>query len=146
MDCGGMLAHPVQAVFGHLAEPARLGDWLPEVTGIRADAGAVFTLRLRRRDGTTTAATGELIAHEPPWSVAYRLLAGPDTHVLRLTCTATGAGTQVNICQAGPAQPLAIDLARLRQVMAGRPHQDAAAQTKPRSGPASRSGRASGPA
>jgi hypothetical protein len=31
-----MLAHPVQAVFGHLAEPARLGDWLPEVTWIPA--------------------------------------------------------------------------------------------------------------
>jgi len=56
------------------------------------------------------------------------------SNVLRLTCTATGAGTRVTFGQAGSAEPLTVDLARLRQVMADRPHKDATAQPKPRSG------------
>ena len=60
MNHDAVLAHPIWQVFGHLADPARLGDWLP---------------------------------------------AGPDTHVLRITCTTAGAGTRVHIRQASPVQP-----------------------------------------
>jgi uncharacterized protein YndB with AHSA1/START domain len=140
MDDDQMLRHPIEAVFGHLAAPARLGDWLPGATRIQApDGAAAFTLRLRRGDGTQIAATGELIAYEPPWLVAYRLRAGPDTNVLRITCTATGAGTRVHVRQAGPAGPVTVDLARLRQAITARPPHDtapAAPGPGPPSGPA----------
>jgi uncharacterized protein YndB with AHSA1/START domain len=107
------------------------------------DGAAAFTLRLSR-DGTQTAATGELIAYEPPWQLAYRLLAGPDTHVLRVTCTAAGAGTRVHVRQAGPAAPLTIDLAGLGQALtAGPPH--GTAQADPRPGPPPGPGQAAGP-
>jgi uncharacterized protein YndB with AHSA1/START domain len=119
MDHDAVLAHPIQLVFGHLADPARLGDWLPAATVICAHHGAAaFTLLLS--SDPAQAAAGELIGYEPPWQLAYRLLAGPDTHVLRLTCTTAGAGTRVHIRQAGPAQPLAVDLARLGQALATR--------------------------
>jgi uncharacterized protein YndB with AHSA1/START domain len=123
MDDEAMLAHPVARVFSHLTEPPRLADWLPEVSGVQADStsgagiGAGFGLRLRR-DGQDLAGTGELIAYEPPWSVAYRLRAGVHTHVLRLTCTAAiGGATRVHVHQAGDAQPLAVDLGGLRQTL-----------------------------
>jgi uncharacterized protein YndB with AHSA1/START domain len=119
MDHDAVLAHPIQLVFGHLADPARLGDWLPAATAICAHYGAAaFTLRLS--SDPAQAAVGELIGYEPPWQLAYRLLAGPDTHVLRLTCTTSGAGTRVHVRQAGPAQPLAVDLARLGQALTTR--------------------------
>lgn len=126
MDHEAMLAHPLTAVFGHLAAPPRLGGWLPEVTGVEAGAarpagiGTEFGLRLRRGD-RETAAVGQLIAYEPPWSVAYRLRAGPDSHVIRVTCTSTSAGTRVRIRQAGHPHPLAVNLARLRQALAAGP-------------------------
>jgi hypothetical protein len=34
MDHDAVLAHPIWQVFGHLADPARLGDWLPAATAI----------------------------------------------------------------------------------------------------------------
>jgi hypothetical protein len=117
MDHHAVLAHPIRLVFGHLADPARLGDWLPAATAIRpGDGTAAFTLRLSP-DPAQPAAAGELIGCEPPWQLAYRLLAGPHTHVLRITCTTAGAGTRVHIRQAGPAAPLAVDLARLGQAL-----------------------------
>jgi uncharacterized protein YndB with AHSA1/START domain len=144
MDHQGMLAHPIQEVFGRLADPARLGDWLPQATGIRAgDGAAAFTLRLRRGDRTHTV-TGELIAYEPPRQVAYRLVAGPDTHVLRITCAATSAGTQVRVRQAGPAGPLTVNLARLGQAMTGL-QPGTAAPACPRPGPPPAPGQAAGP-
>jgi uncharacterized protein YndB with AHSA1/START domain len=116
MDHDAVLAHPIWLVFGHLADPARLGDWLPAATAIHPGHGAaVFTLRLSRDPAQPAA--GELIGYEPPWALAYRLLAGPDTHVLRITCTTAGAGTRVHIRQAGPAASLPVDLARLGQAL-----------------------------
>ena len=125
MDDEVMLTHPVDRVFSHLAEAARLADWLPEVSGVQAAAGSGagigigtgFGVRLRR-DGQELRGTGEVIAYEPPWSVAYRLRAGVHTHVLRLTCTAAvGGATRVHVHQAGDAQPLAVDLGGLRQTL-----------------------------
>jgi uncharacterized protein YndB with AHSA1/START domain len=125
MDDEVMLAHPVDRVFSHLAEAARLADWLPEVSGVQAGAtsgagiGTGFGVRLCR-DGQELPGTGEVIAYEPPWSVAYRLRAGAHTHVLRLTCTAAvGGATRVHVHQAGDAQPLAVDLGGLRQTLPG---------------------------
>lgn len=126
MDDEAILARRLAVVFTHLATPVRLGDWLTEVTAVLADAeqpagiGAEFGLRLRRGD-TETSGTGQLIAYEPPWSVAYRLRAGLDTYVLRVTCTSTTAGTRVCVQQTGHAHPLAVNLARLRQGMAPAP-------------------------
>jgi uncharacterized protein YndB with AHSA1/START domain len=124
MDLETTVARPLTAVFSHLAEPARLGDWLPGITGPPAGAatpartGAGFSLRLATGAGEL-AGTGELIAYEPPWSVAYRLRAGPHTHILRLTCTARGpAATRVRIHQAGTGPPLTADLTRLHQATA----------------------------
>jgi uncharacterized protein YndB with AHSA1/START domain len=123
MDRSATLAHPLELVFHHLASPACLGDWLPEVTiqaSPRSAAGrtsASFAVGIRS-DGTEHPGTGELIAYEPPWAVAYRLITGTHTHVVRLTCTASNAGTQVRIHQSGDTAPLAVDLARLRQALA----------------------------
>jgi hypothetical protein len=53
------------------------------------------------------------LGQQSPWSVAYRLVAGPLTYVLRLTCVASDDGTRVRIRQADSAVSLAVDLGRL---------------------------------
>lgn len=117
-----MLSQPLAAVFGHLAAPSRLADWLPAVAGVQADAGQptgigdTFGLRLRH-GGRDIRGSGELIGYEPPWSVAYRLVAGPHTYVLRLTCVSSGGGTRVRVRQADGAVPLAVDLGRLPELI-----------------------------
>jgi len=124
-----MLAQPLAAVFGHLAAPSRLADWLPEVAGVQArpgqptGIGVTFGLRLRHGDRDIPG-SGELIGYEPPWSLAYRLVAGPHTHVLRLTCVSSDDGTKVRIRQADGAVPLAVDLGRLPELIsaAADPH------------------------
>ena len=74
MDHDAVLAHPIGQVFGHLADPARLGDWLPAATAIHVGHGAAaFTLRLSRDPAQPAA--GELIGCEPPRQLAYRLRA-----------------------------------------------------------------------
>jgi uncharacterized protein YndB with AHSA1/START domain len=134
MDHHAVLAHPIQLVFGHLADPARLGDWLPAATAIHTGhQAATFTLRLSRGQAHAGAA-GELIGHEPPWQLAYRLVAGPDTHVLRITCTTTGAGTRVHVRQASPAAPLTVDLTRLGQALATPPQPGTPGPARPRRG------------
>lgn len=116
------LAQPLAAVFGHLAAPSRLADWLPDVAGVQAGAGqpagigVTFGLRLRHGDRDVPG-SGELIGYEPPWSVAYRLVAGPDTYVLRLTCVSSDDGTRVRVRQADGAVPLAVDLGRLPELI-----------------------------
>ena len=118
MDHGVTVARPLAAVFGHLATPARLADWLPEVAAVQAEAaqlteiGVTFGLWLSR-GGEDVGGTGELIAYEPPWSVAYRLVAGSHTFVLRVTCVSSDGATQVRVRQAGDAAPLSVDLGRL---------------------------------
>jgi uncharacterized protein YndB with AHSA1/START domain len=119
MDREAVLAQPLAVVFRFFTSPLRLPAWLPEVTGVQAgdtapdQAGAVFLLTVRA-DGQETAGQGELIAYEPPWSAAYRLLAGPHTYVLRLTCTATSGGaTRVRIHQGGSGARLTVDLTSL---------------------------------
>ncbi|HEX4060691.1 MAG TPA: SRPBCC family protein [Streptosporangiaceae bacterium] len=124
MDDEVVLAHPVARVFSYLADPARLADWLPEVSGVQADAtsgagvGTGFSLRLRR-EGEELPGAGDLIAYEPPWSVAYRLRAGAHTNVLRLTCAANDGATRVHVHQAGDGRPLTVDLSVLRQALPG---------------------------
>jgi hypothetical protein len=125
MDRDVTLAYPLATVFGRVATPARLADWLPDVISVHpdpqpaAEPDAVTTFRLRlRRGGGEVVGIGELIAFEPPWSAAYRLVAGPATYVLRLTCTASGGATRLSVRQAGGPAPLAVDLARLSQRLA----------------------------
>jgi len=118
MDQDAWLAQPLAAVFDHLAAPPRLPSWLPEVAAVDADAmqlagvGVTFGLRLHRH-GRDVRGIGELIAYEPPWCVAYRLIAGTHTYVLRLTCTSYDGGTQVRVRQADGVTPLAVDLRRV---------------------------------
>jgi len=133
MDDDITVAWPLAVVFGHLATPARLADWLPDVVAVYADTtalvgiGTQFTLHLRH-DDREIPGTGELIGYEPPWSAAYRLIAGPVTHVLRLTCTAIGGATRVHIREADGLAHLAVDLASLRQLLGGDQAADAATQ------------------
>ena len=112
-----LLARSLAAVFEQLAAPRRLGDWLPEMAAVKGDAGelggigigTVFGLRLRQ-DGREVPGTGEVIAYEPPWSVAYRLVAASRTYVLRLTCVSVDGATRVSVHQADTTPPLAVDL------------------------------------
>jgi hypothetical protein len=123
MDLYATLAQPITAVFQHVANPSRLGDWLGELAGVEAGAagpagvGVVFALTLRR-DERLVAATGELVAYEPPWLVAYRLRVGASTHVVRLACTAGAGATRLHVHQADGDGALTIDLARLAAAVA----------------------------
>ena len=117
MDRYAALAYPLEGVFQHLATPEHLGDWLPEVARTPAcpallGVGGAFSLALGL-DGEQVPATGELIAYEPPWSVAYRLLAGSRVHVLRVTCTSGRGLTTVHVRQSEDLPWLAVDLDRL---------------------------------
>ena len=69
-----------------------------------------------RQDGREVPGTGEVIAYEPSWSLAYRLVAGPRTHVLRLTCVNVGGATRVSVHQANAVVPLRVDLGPLAQI------------------------------
>jgi hypothetical protein len=127
MDLYATFPSPVKAVFGHLADPSRLGDWLPEITaadpGSSDGTGADFPL-IAHVDGIEVAAAGEVTAFEPPWLVGYRLFIGPRTHGLRVTCAAQDGGTRIHVHQRDEAAPLTIDLARLADVLgaaAGQP-------------------------
>jgi Polyketide cyclase / dehydrase and lipid transport len=116
MDLYVTSPRPVRAVFDHLADPSRLGDWLPDVSAVGPDSsggnGADFPLTVNV-DGIEVAASGEVIAFEPPWLVGYRLFIGPRIHGLRITCTAEVGGTRIHVHQPDNAAPLTIDLVRL---------------------------------
>jgi uncharacterized protein YndB with AHSA1/START domain len=114
------VSRALPAVFAILADPTRLSAWVSEVTDVSRDIAAdrpamleeSFPLRLGNR-----AAVGEIISHEPPWSVAYRLTTTDSSHVLRVSCTACEDGaTQVHIHQANAAA-LAIDLPALNRTL-----------------------------
>lgn len=129
MESDATLEFTLGAVFGHLSKPVRLGDWLPQAGGIKVgrghvDVGHRFSLRLVL-DGHEVQARGELIAYEPPSSVAYRLLAGQRAHVLRVTCSAAGENTSVHVHQQDVGASLAVDFGRLRHALAtsGTPHE-----------------------
>ncbi|MFF0270004.1 hypothetical protein [Kribbella sp. NPDC004536] len=116
MDHYATLPGSVESVFAHVATPGRLGDWLCNVTYIDTgpDAptgfGTTFTLTLDRVGGELVEA--EVIAYEPPWLIAYRLVAC-EPWVLRLTCTAYGDQTRLHLHQTDRPDALTIDLAGL---------------------------------
>ncbi|MBV9095601.1 MAG: SRPBCC family protein [Streptosporangiaceae bacterium] len=120
MDLYATFPSPVRAVFGHLADPSHLGDWLPDVSAASAEpsggTGADFPLTARV-DGREVAASGEVTAFEPPWLVGYRLFIGSRMHGLRVTCTAQASGTRIHVHQPDGAAPLTIDLARLTRAL-----------------------------
>jgi len=120
MDLYATFPSPVKTVFGHLADPSRLSDWLPEISaagpGPSGGTGADFPLTVHV-DGIEVAASGEVTAFEPPWLVGYRLFVGSRTHGLRVTCTAHDGGTRVHVHQHDGATPLTIDLARLTRAL-----------------------------
>ncbi len=113
-----MLTRSLAAVFELVAAPLRLGDWLPELVAVEGAAGeageigAVFGLLLRQ-DGREVAGSGEVIAYEPPWCVAYRLVAGSCTYVVRLTCVNVDGATRVSVHQASAVPPLSVDFSLL---------------------------------
>jgi hypothetical protein len=120
MDLYATLAQPITVVFQHVADPSRLGDWLDDLAGVEAGpagVGVVFELTLRRGE-RLVAASGELVAYEPPWMVAYRLRVGASTHVVRLACTAGAGATRLHVHQADGEGALTIDLARLAAAVA----------------------------
>ena len=122
MDLDVTLAQPIAAVFHHVAAPSRLGDWLDDVAGVEAatglpGVGVMFALTLRRGE-RLVAATGELVAYEPPWLVAYRLRVGAHTHLVRLTCTVGAGATRLHVHQGESDGALSVDLARLAVAVA----------------------------
>jgi hypothetical protein len=120
MDLYATLPSPVKAVFGHLADPSRLGDWLPGISvadaGPSDSAGADFLITVHA-GGIELAASGEVTAFEPPWLVGYRLFIGSRTHGLRVTCAAQDGGTRVHVHQPDYAAPLTVDLAKLTRAL-----------------------------
>lgn len=120
MDLYAMFVQSIESVFDQLADPSRLGDWLPQVavSASRAldDAEATFTLTVEV-DGVPVAATGEMTAFEPPWLVGYRLFIGSRAHGLRVTCTTQPGGTRIHVHQPDDDIPLTIDLARLSRTL-----------------------------
>ena len=119
MDLYATFPSPVKAVFDHLADPSRLGDWLPGIAAAgpgQSGTGADFPLTAHV-DGIEVAASGEVIAFEPPWLIGYRLFIGARTHGLRVTCTSQDGGTRIHVHQRDEAAPLTIDLARLTRAL-----------------------------
>jgi uncharacterized protein YndB with AHSA1/START domain len=128
MDCELTMAIPLAAVFAHVATPSLLGDWLTDVVWVESmpslplGIGFHFLVSVQR-DGRLHSGTGEVIAYEPPATIAYRITARPHMHVVRLSCAASSADTRLRIHQVSAA-PLAVDLSRLEQALARRamPH------------------------
>jgi hypothetical protein len=124
VDLYASFVSPVEAVFGHLADPSRLGDWVHEVTGGSAGPpplagiGAAFPLTARI-DSAEIDASGEVVAFEPPWLIGYRLFIGERTFGLRVTCAAQPGGSRIHVHQPDAAMPLTVDLARLKRSLAG---------------------------
>jgi Polyketide cyclase / dehydrase and lipid transport len=124
MDDKATLDYPLEEVFGHLATPRHLGDWLPQAGAVQdapgpVDVGHAFRVRLST-EGQVGPAQGELIAYEPPSSVAYRMFVGPCAHLLRVTCTNAGPVTKVHVHQPDQPRPLLVDLARLGRALQAR--------------------------
>jgi len=120
MDLYARFDRSIESVFDRLADPSRLGDWLPQVTvpssGTPDGAEATFPLTVAV-DGVPVAGTGEMTAFEPPWLVGYRLFIGPRAHGLRVTCTAQPGGTRIHVHQPDDDIRLTIDLARLGRAL-----------------------------
>ena len=119
MDLYATFPSPVEAVFGHLADPSNLGDWLPVSAAgpvLSCGPGADFPLTVHV-DGIEVEASGEATAFEPPWLVGYRLFIGSQAHGIRVTCTAQPGGTRVHVHQPDDGLPLTIDLARLTRAL-----------------------------
>jgi len=120
MDLYATSPRPVEAVFGHLADPSRLGDWLPDVsaadTGPLSGTGADFLLTVDV-DGIEVAASGEETAFEPPWLVGYRLFIGSRVYGIRVTCTAEAGGTRIHVHQPDDGGALTVDLAQLTRAL-----------------------------
>jgi uncharacterized protein YndB with AHSA1/START domain len=116
MDLYAIFPSPVRTVFGHLADPGRLGDWLPGISaaavGSPAGAGTNFPLTAQL-DDTRVVASGEITAFEPSRLISYRFFIGPRAYGLRITCTAQSGGTRIHVHQSDDAIPLTIDLTRL---------------------------------
>lgn len=116
MDLYATLHAPVEQVFARAADPTRLQQWLPDVAQVDIDQtevigiGATFAVVLRA-GGREQVLEGEVVAYEPPWLVAYRLLL-PEPRLVRLVCTGQ-AETRIHLHQSDGADQLAVDLARL---------------------------------
>ncbi len=122
IDQYASLAAPVAAVFTRLADPTRLGDWLPQVTRVDVDARHLVGIGLAFAVITDVTGDellpGEVASHEPPWLVAYRLMmTGPV--LIRATCTAHAGGTRVHVRQTDATDLLQVDLSRLQRALHG---------------------------
>lgn len=120
MDHTVTVSRALPEVFAVLADPSRLSDWVVEVSDVSRDGplDRPVTLeqsfRLRLDDGD---ATGEIIGHEPPWYVAFRLATAHAAPVLRVSCTARADGaTQVHIQQADDGE-VTVDLPGLQRAL-----------------------------
>ena len=118
LDVTLVVTRPLCGVFAFLGDPARLSAWLmPQTPSYDGGSGGqapsasleeAFVVPLGDEEGV-----GEVIGHEPPRYVAYRVTVRGATHVLRITCAAGAEGTtRVHVHQSG-VERLAIDLPAL---------------------------------
>ena len=119
MDLYATLPSAVKAVFGHLADPSRLGDWLPMIgrrSGtVRRHRSRLPPHRAHRRDRGRGQRRGDRLRT----AMADRL---PAVHRLTDARTAghlrrSGRRTRIHVHQADHATPLTIDLARLARAI-----------------------------
>jgi hypothetical protein len=121
VDLYASFASPVEAVFGQLADPSRLGGWVREVVAVLDSpephpAGILFPLTARI-DTAEVAGSGEVTAFEPPWLIGYRLFIGERAFGLRVTCSAQPGGSRIHIHQPDVTAPLTVDLAWLNRAL-----------------------------
>ncbi len=114
MDHYATLSLPAESVFAHVANPIRLGDWLPQIVHVDAEPSAIgigftFTVTMRTRQGDREM-EAEIAAHEPSWLIAYRLMTPGKPVLIRVTCTTNADGTHVRVHQTEGVEPLLIDL------------------------------------
>lgn len=123
MENYATFAVPAEAVFTRLANPFHLGDWLPQIVRVNIgrqsmlELDSAFTVTVRTA-GSDLHLDAEIAAHQPPWLIAYRLMA-IDPLLIRATCTATANGTRVYVQQTERTTPLRVDLNRLQQALTG---------------------------
>jgi len=122
MDLYATVPCPLAAVFHYMTALRRLGEWLPSVVSVEAgdglvlDVGAAFSVTLRQ-DGGKVRAMGDIVAYEPPWHIAYRVVAGPQRYILRVTCEVRAGLTRIHIYQGDGGAHLTVALARLEQAL-----------------------------
>ncbi len=127
------IRRPIGEVFRFLSQPEHLAAWDGAVRWARRSAGgplgvgATFAQAIAC-DGRTEAATGEVVAYEPPHELAWRSDLGSLRTITRITLEATGTGTRLRLRRHQLSEGVAdredgarleVALRKLREVLEG---------------------------